>query len=172
MKRTLLFLATNLAVVVVLGIVANLLGVNRYLTAQGLNLGALLGFAAIMGFGGAFISLLMSKSIAKWSTGAQVIEQPGNAAERWLVDAVARLASTMILTMRGSVCLYQGEELGLTEANLAFEDLVDPYGIEFWPEFKGRDGSRTPMVWQAAAHLGAFTTAPRAFNLSGSLAKP
>ncbi|HVX82638.1 MAG TPA: alpha-glucosidase family protein [Devosiaceae bacterium] len=78
-------------------------------------------------------------------------------------DAVARLASTMILTMRGSVCLYQGEELGLTEANLAFEDLVDPYGIEFWPEFKGRDGSRTPMVWQAAAHLGAFTTAPRAW---------
>ena len=69
MKRVLLFLATNLAVVLVLGIVANLLGVNRFLTANGLNLGALLGFAAIMGFGGAFISLLMSKSMAKWSTG-------------------------------------------------------------------------------------------------------
>jgi alpha-glucosidase len=55
----------------------------------------------------------------------------------------------MILAMRGSVCLYQGEELGLKEAELAFEDLVDPYGIEFWPEFKGRDGCRTPMVWQA-----------------------
>ena len=78
-------------------------------------------------------------------------------------DALARVASTMILSMRGSVCLYQGEELGLTEANLAFEDLVDPYGIEFWPEFKGRDGCRTPMVWQAAAHLGGFTTAPRAW---------
>jgi alpha-glucosidase len=78
-------------------------------------------------------------------------------------DALARQAATLILAMRGSVCLYQGEELGLTEANLAFEDLVDPYGIEFWPEFKGRDGCRTPMVWQAAAHLGAFTTAPRSW---------
>jgi len=78
-------------------------------------------------------------------------------------DAFARLAATMILTMRGSVCLYQGEELGLTEAELAFGDLVDPYGIEFWPEFKGRDGCRTPMVWQAAAHLGGFSTAPRAW---------
>jgi alpha-glucosidase len=78
-------------------------------------------------------------------------------------DAFARLTATMLLTMRGSVCLYQGEELGLTEAELAFEDLVDPYGIEFWPEFKGRDGCRTPMVWQASAHLGGFTTAPRAW---------
>ena len=57
----------------------------------------------------------------------------------------------------------QGEELGLSEAELAFEDLADPYGIEFWPEFKGRDGCRTPMVWQAAAQLGAFSTAPRAW---------
>jgi alpha-glucosidase len=65
--------------------------------------------------------------------------------------------------MKGSVCLYQGEELGLTEAELAFEDLVDPYGIEFWPQFKGRDGCRTPMVWQAAAHLGGFSTASRAW---------
>jgi alpha-glucosidase len=78
-------------------------------------------------------------------------------------DAFARLTATMLLTMRGSVCLYQGEELGLTEAELAFEDLVDPYGIEFWPEFKGRDGCRTPMVWQASAHLGGFTTAPRSW---------
>jgi alpha-glucosidase len=78
-------------------------------------------------------------------------------------DAFARLTATMLLTMRGSVCLYQGEELGLTEAELAFEDLVDPYGIEFWPEFKGRDGCRTPMVWQANAPMGGFTTAPRAW---------
>ena len=76
-------------------------------------------------------------------------------------DAFARLTATMLLTMRGSVCLYQGEELGLTEAELAFEDLVDPYGIEFWPEFKGRDGCRTPMVWQANAPLGGFSTASR-----------
>jgi alpha-glucosidase len=65
--------------------------------------------------------------------------------------------------LRGSVCLYQGEELGLTEAELAFEDLVDPYGIEFWPQFKGRDGCRTPMVWQSSAHMGGFSTAPRSW---------
>ena len=76
MKRIILFVATNLAIVVVLGIVASLLGVNRFLTANGLNLGALLGFALIMGFGGAFISLLLSKPIAKWSAGVQLISQP------------------------------------------------------------------------------------------------
>ncbi len=68
MKRIFLFVLTNIAVVVVLGIVASLLGVNRYLTANGLNLGMLLGFAAVMGFGGAIISLLISKPMAKWST--------------------------------------------------------------------------------------------------------
>jgi len=78
-------------------------------------------------------------------------------------EAFTRLAAQLLLTMKGSVCLYQGEELGLTEAELAFEDLVDPYGIEFWPEFKGRDGCRTPMVWQANAHLGGFSTAPRSW---------
>jgi alpha-glucosidase len=76
-------------------------------------------------------------------------------------DAFARLTATLLLSMRGSVCLYQGEELGLTEAELAFEDLVDPYGIEFWPEFKGRDGCRTPMVWQTQSPTGGFTTATR-----------
>ena len=65
MKRVVLFVLTNLAVVVVLGIVASLLGVNRFLTPNGLNLTALLGFALIMGFGGAFISLLISKPVAK-----------------------------------------------------------------------------------------------------------
>lgn len=108
MKRILLFLATNLAVVVVLGIVANLLGVNRFLTANGLNLGALLGFAAIMGFGGAFISLWLSKPIAKWSTGAQVIEQPRNAAEQWLKDSVARLANGAGIPTP-EVAIYEGE---------------------------------------------------------------
>ena len=83
MKRIPLFLLTNLAVVALFGIVANLLGVNRFLTGNGLNLGALLGFAALMGFGGAFISLWMSKPIAQWSTGAQVIAQARDASERW-----------------------------------------------------------------------------------------
>jgi alpha-glucosidase len=84
---------------------------------------------------------------------------------RWAVHgqeaAFTRLAAALILSMRGSVCLYQGEELGLKEAELAFSDLVDPYGIEFWPEFKGRDGCRTPMVWQTHAANGAFSTANR-----------
>ena len=66
-------------------------------------------------------------------------------------------ALTLMACLRGSVCLYQGEELGFTEADVAFEDLQDPYGIEFWPEFKGRDGCRTPMVWNAQAEFGGFS---------------
>jgi heat shock protein HtpX len=108
MKRVMLFLATNLAVVVVLGIVASLLGVNRYLTADGLNLGMLLVFAAIMGFGGAFISLFMSKMIAKWSTGARVIETPQNSTERWLLETVERLSRDAGLPMP-EVAIYEGE---------------------------------------------------------------
>ena len=60
--------------------------------------------------------------------------------------------------LRGSICLYQGEELGLQEAEIAFEDLRDPYGIRFWPAFKGRDGCRTPMVWESAEPNAGFTT--------------
>jgi len=78
---------------------------------------------------------------------------------RWgLCDAAARAYATLLVCLRGSICLYQGEELGLPEAEIAFEDLQDPYGIEFWPEFKGRDGCRTPMVWQADNATGGFTT--------------
>ena len=92
MKRIVLFVMTNLAVVLVLGIVANLLGVNRYLTANGLNLGALLGFALIMGFGGAIISLLISKPVAKWSSGVRVINQPQSSDEAWIVSTVEKFA--------------------------------------------------------------------------------
>ena len=74
-------------------------------------------------------------------------------------DQLARLAIAILLSLRGSVSLYQGEELGLSEAALRFEDLVDPYGITFWPEFKGRDGCRTPMVWEADAPNAGFSTA-------------
>ena len=108
MKRIFLFVATNLAVMLVLGVVASLLGVNRYLTANGLNLGALLGFAMVMGFGGAIISLLISKPMAKWSTGAQVINQPRNADEAWIVDTVRRLAEKAGITMP-EVAIYEGE---------------------------------------------------------------
>ena len=108
MKRILLFVLTNLAVMVVLGVVASLLGVNRYLTANGLNLSALLGFSLIMGFGGAIISLLMSKPMAKWSTGAHVINQPSNQDEAWLVSVVQRLSERAGIAMP-EVAIYEGE---------------------------------------------------------------
>jgi len=81
-------------VVAVLGIVASLLGVNRYLTASGLDLGSLLGFALVIGFGGAIISLLISKPMAKWTTGVRIISQPQNVDEAWIVETVRKLADT------------------------------------------------------------------------------
>ncbi|WP_434286944.1 alpha-glucosidase [Celeribacter sp. SCSIO 80788] len=81
---------------------------------------------------------------------------------RWHLDPMgARAFTTLMMCLRGSACIYEGEELGLTEAELAFEDLQDPYGIRFWPEFKGRDGCRTPMVWDQTQHHGGFSEAPR-----------
>jgi heat shock protein HtpX len=107
MKRILLFLATNLAIMLVLGITASLLGVDRYLTANGLNLGALLVFAGLLGFGGAFISLWLSKPIAKWTTGARVIAQPADATERWLVDTIANQARKAGIPAP-EVAIYEG----------------------------------------------------------------
>ncbi len=79
---------------------------------------------------------------------------------RWdLSDDAAKAYTTLLMFLRGSICLYQGEELGLPEADIAFEDLQDPYGIQFWPEFKGRDGCRTPMVWDSDNRNGGFSTA-------------
>jgi heat shock protein HtpX len=108
MKRILLFVMTNLAVVLVLGVVASVLGVNRFLTANGLDLGALLGFALIMGFGGAFISLLISKPVAKWSSGVRLINQPSNADEAWIVDTVRRLSEKAGIGMP-EVGIFEGE---------------------------------------------------------------
>jgi len=108
MKRIILFVLTNLAVVLVLGIVASLLGVNRFLTSNGLDLTALLGYALIMGFGGAFISLLMSKWIAKMSSGVQVITQPSNADEKWLVDTVQKLSDKAGIGMP-EVGIFEGD---------------------------------------------------------------
>ena len=72
-------------------------------------------------------------------------------------DAVAKFSIALLACLRGSICLYQGEELGLTEADIAFEDLRDPFGIRFWPGFKGRDGCRTPMVWEVEAENAGFS---------------
>ena len=86
-------------------------------------------------------------------------------ATRWGGDQpdprLLRLAAAFQMGLRGTVCLYQGEELGLPEAQVAFEDLQDPYGITMWPEFKGRDGCRTPMPWQAAAPHAGFSSAAK-----------
>jgi heat shock protein HtpX len=94
MKRVFLFVLTNLAIVFILSIVLNLLGVDSILAQQGtgLDMGALLVFASVFGFGGAFISLALSKWMAKRMTGARVITQPSNEAEAWLVQAVERQA--------------------------------------------------------------------------------
>jgi heat shock protein HtpX len=92
MKRILLFLATNLAIVMVLSITMRIFGVEPYLNANGLNLTSLLIFSAVLGFGGAFISLAISKWMAKSTMGVRVISQPSNHHERWLVETVARYA--------------------------------------------------------------------------------
>ncbi len=92
MKRIVLFLMTNLAVMVVLTVVARLLGIDTYLASSGQDLGALLVFAALFGFGGAIISLLISKWSAKRAMGVKVISQPANETERWLVSTIERFA--------------------------------------------------------------------------------
>ncbi len=108
MKRIFLFLATNLAVLVLLDIVLNILGVNRFLAQSGLNIPMLLVFSAVVGFGGAIFSLLISKWVAKWSTGARVLDNPQSANELWLVATVQRLAQKAGVAMP-EVAIYEGE---------------------------------------------------------------
>ena len=108
MKRIVLFIVTNLAVVLVLSIVLRLLGLDRAMYSQtGMSTGGLLVFSAVVGFTGAIISLLMSKPMAKWSTGARVIERPGNEAEIWLVETVRKLATKAGIGMP-EVAIYDG----------------------------------------------------------------
>ena len=108
MKRVVLFLVTNLAVMLVLSVVLSVLGVDRFLTESGINVGALLVFSLVLGFGGALISLLMSKPMAKWSTGAQVIDGSEGPEQRWLVDTVRKLAGKAGIGMP-EVAYYEGE---------------------------------------------------------------
>ena len=107
MKRVFLFIVTNLAVMLVLGIVASVLGVNRFFGPDGLDMGLLLGFAAVIGFGGAIISLLISKPMAKWSTGAVVINDSPDATHQWLVQTVGRLAQSAGVQMP-EVAIFEG----------------------------------------------------------------
>jgi heat shock protein HtpX len=108
LKRILLFVLTNVMVVAVLGVVASLLGVNRYLTANGLNLTALLGFALVMGFGGAIISLLISKPMAKWTAGVRIINEPQSPDEAWIVQTVRKFADKAGIGMP-EVGIFEGE---------------------------------------------------------------
>jgi heat shock protein HtpX len=110
MKRVVLFIATNLAIVLVLSLSMRLLGVEPYLNAQGLNLNSLLVFAAVMGFGGSFISLALSKWLAKKSVGAQVITQASNPQERWLLDTVTRHARLANITTP-EVAIWQSQDV-------------------------------------------------------------
>lgn len=107
MKRILLFVLTNVAVMAVLLITTRILGVDRFLTANGLNMTALAGFSLVIGFGGAIISLLISKPMAKFSTGARVINQPQNADEAWIVQTVQTFASKAGIGMP-EVAIYDG----------------------------------------------------------------
>jgi heat shock protein HtpX len=110
MKRIVLFLATNMAIVLVLSVTMRLLGVEPYLNANGLNLQSLLIFAAVMGFGGAFISLAISKWTAKMSVGAQVITDPRTQEELWLVQTVARQAQAAGIKMP-EVAIFDSPEV-------------------------------------------------------------
>jgi heat shock protein HtpX len=107
MKRILLFVLTNLAVMAVLLVTTRLLGVDRFLTENGLNMTALAGFSLVIGFGGAIISLLISKKMAKFSTGARVINQPQNADEAWIVQTVEKFAQKAGIGMP-EVAIFEG----------------------------------------------------------------
>ncbi len=89
----------------------------------------------------------VQRAVTRWGQGAET-------------PAFARLLIAMLCSLRGSVCVYQGEELGLGEAEVPFEALQDPYGIAFWPNFKGRDGCRTPLPWDASEQAGFSTGTP------------
>jgi heat shock protein HtpX len=108
MKRIILFIATNLAVMLVLSIVLSLLGIGRPGAGGQLQMGSLLAFSLVVGFTGSIISLLMSKPMAKWSTGARVIDAPANSTEQWLVSTVAQLAQRAGIGMP-EVAVYEGE---------------------------------------------------------------
>ncbi|HEX4330825.1 MAG TPA: protease HtpX [Usitatibacter sp.] len=108
MKRVTLYILTNLAVMVVLGVVLEITGANRFFAASGLNIPALLLFSAIVGFTGSIFSLLISKQVAKWSTGMRMLDPPQSADEQWLVATVKSLAEHAGVAMP-EVGIYEGE---------------------------------------------------------------
>jgi heat shock protein HtpX len=107
MKRVVLFLATNLAVLLVLSVVISLLGLDRWLSAEGIDYRGLLAFSAVLGFGGSLLSLAMSKTMARWSTGARVLDGTEGTTEYWLVQTVKSLAAKAGIGMP-EVAVYEG----------------------------------------------------------------
>ncbi|MHB1617999.1 MAG: protease HtpX [Metallibacterium sp.] len=110
MKRVLLFVATNLAVLVLFALIARIFGIDQYAAANGVSFGGLLAFAAVFGMGGAFISLALSKTIAKWQTHARIIAEPQSEVERWLLATVAVHAKAAGIGMP-EVAIYDGPEM-------------------------------------------------------------
>jgi heat shock protein HtpX len=108
MKRVLLFLLTNVAVMLVLGVVTSIFGLNRFMGPGGLSIPTLMMYSLVVGFAGSFISLLISKPVAKWSTGARVISAPQNADEVWIVATVQKFADKAGIGMP-EVAIYEGE---------------------------------------------------------------
>ena len=108
MKRIVLFLATNIAVMIVLSITLSVLGVDKFMAGEGLNVGMLLVFSAVVGFVGSFFSLLISKPMAKWSTGAKVIDGSEGSTQFWLVNTVKTLAQRANIGMP-EVAIFEGE---------------------------------------------------------------
>ncbi|MBS3796494.1 alpha-glucosidase family protein [Pseudoalteromonas sp. BDTF-M6] len=111
------------------------------------------------------VETLEARMLEGWPCWAFSNHDVERVASRWSATGEVqpqqvKMLTAMLASLRGSVCMYQGEELGLGEASVAFEDLQDPYGITFWPNFKGRDGCRTPMPWQDGEQGGFSSTKP------------
>src|SRR5438552_12534089 len=107
MKRILIFLATNVAVLVVLSVIISVLGLDRWMTANGIDYGSLLFLSVILGFGGSIISLLISKPMAKWSTGARIIDGSEGTTQYWLLQTIKKLADKAGIGMP-EVAIYEG----------------------------------------------------------------
>ena len=110
MKRILLFIGTNIAVLALISILASLFGVDHYLTRTGLNYKMLLGYAAIVGFSGSLFSLAISKWIAKWSYGIEVISQPSGEAQVWLFNKIKELSKKAGVAMP-EIGVYESDEV-------------------------------------------------------------
>ena len=178
MKRIVLFLITNLAIVLVLSVSMRLLGVEPYLNAQGLNLDALLLFAAIMGFGGAFISLALSKWMAKKSVGAQLITTPRTPTEQWLVQTVARQAQQAGVRMP-EVAIWEADEVNAFATGMSRNSSLVAVSTGLLPARAGttsddssRSGSCASIVALAEISMSSTSALPSSRRRPVSTIRP